>query len=69
LQNFCLKQLNKTDIYESKFKAINNIWEIGIVCLFEDIIAESREPNGVYDVCQQFVYEDIESGKDNYANA
>jgi hypothetical protein len=36
LQNFCLKQLNKTDIYESKFKA---------------------------------VYEDIERGKDNYANA
>ena len=26
LQNFCLKQLNKTDIYESK--VINNIWEI-----------------------------------------
>lgn len=40
LQNFCLKQLNKTDIYESKFKAINNIWEIGIVCLFSWIYVE-----------------------------
>jgi len=36
---------------------------------YEDMVTESRDPKYIYDVCQQYVYEDIESGKDNYANA